>query len=301
MKNNPFAIPGRFYRGNLHTHSTNSDGLLPVQEVCQRYEDAGYDFIALTEHFHERYDFPLTDSRPFRNDNFTTLIAAELHQGKIAVGENWHILAVGLPVDFAKPTPGETALQISERAAATGAFIGIVHPSWYGLTIEDARSIPCAHAIETYNHGSEVEAERGDSWGFYDQLLNEGWRLSGFATDDSHSVVHDMGGGWVNVRANSLDPEAIVQSLKAGHYYSSQGPEIHDLQIADGQLKVKCSAASNISLQGRGRLSVYVAGEGLTKASFETEIFEPAYVRVTVRDANGKKAWSNPVWFSDLV
>jgi hypothetical protein len=298
MKNNPFAMPGQFYRGNLHSHSTNSDGLLSAQEVCQRYQGAGYDFISLSEHFLEIYGYPVSDTRPFRSDSFTTLIAAELHQGKIAVGENWHILAVGLPVDFARPTPGETARQIAERAAATGAFIGIVHPAWYGLTIEDARSIPCAHAVETYNHGSEVETERGDSWAFYDQLLNEGWRLSGFATDDSHSIEHDWLGGWVNVRAKSLDPEAILESLKAGHYYSSQGPEIHDLQVAGGILKVTCSAAANISLQGRGRLSRYVAGEDLTEASFETELFEEAWVRVTVRDAMGKKAWSNPVWFN---
>ena len=129
MKNLPFGQPGRFYRGNLHTHSTNSDGVLEASEVCRRYKDAGYDFISLSEHFIERYNYPISDTRAYRDDDFTTLIAAELHQGKTLIGEPWHILAVGIPLDFAIPGPDEDAAQIAQRAAAAGAFIGIVHPS----------------------------------------------------------------------------------------------------------------------------------------------------------------------------
>jgi len=297
MKNLPFGQPGRFYRGNLHTHSTNSDGLLEVEEVCRRYRDAGYDFISLSEHFVDHFDFPISDTRAHRNENFTTLIAAELHQGKTSVDETWHILAVGLPVDFARPEEGEDAVQIADRAAKAGAFIGIVHPSWYGLTVEDAKTITSAHAVEVYNHGSEVEVERGVDWPFCDQLLNGGWRLNGFATDDAHHITHDAFGGWINVHADSLDPDALCDSMKAGRYYSSQGPEIHDIRIGDGELQVECSPASNISLQGRGSRSKFVSGDRLEKATFPTERFEDAYARVTVRDDQGRKAWSNPIWF----
>jgi hypothetical protein len=297
VKNLPFSGPGQFYRGNLHSHSTNSDGKLSVQEVCQRYREAGYDFVALTEHFMARFDFPVSDTRSCRSEDFTTLIAAELHQGKIQVGEPWHILAVGIPLDFARPSAGEDARQIAQRAADAGAFIGLVHPSWYGLTIEDARLIDCAHAVEVYNHGSEIEVERGEDWNFCDQLLNEGRRLSGFATDDAHTLGHDAFGGWVQVRAEALEPEALLQSLKAGRYYSSQGPEIYDISLEDGEIRVACSVAVAISLQGRGAKSDYVLGEALKSATFPTKKFEDAWVRVTVRDKDGKKAWSNPVWF----
>jgi len=297
MKNLPFGQPGRFYRGNLHTHSTNSDGLLEVEEVCQRYRDAGYDFISLSEHFADHFDFPISDTRAHRSEDFTTLIAAELHQGKTSLDETWHILAVGLPVDFARPKEGENAAQIAERAAKAGAFIGIVHPSWYGLTVEDAKTITSAHAVEVYNHGSEMEVERGEDWPFCDLLLNDGWRLNGFATDDAHHVTHDAFGGWINVHADSLDPDALCESMKAGRYYSSQGPEIHNIRIGDGELQIECSPASNISLQGRGSRSKFVSGDRLEKAAFPTERFEDAYVRVTVRDDQGRKAWSNPIWF----
>lgn len=297
MKNLPFGRPGNFYRGNLHTHSTNSDGLLEPGEVCRRYREAGYDFIALTEHFMDHFDFPLTDTRPYRGDGFTTLISAELHQGKIIVGETWHILAVGLPLDFARPEPDESAVAIAERAAATGAFIGIVHPSWYGLTIEDAKTIHCAHGVEIYNHGSHVEVHRGEDWPFCDQLLNEGWRLSGFATDDAHTLSHDAFGGWVHVLAEDNDPDALLQSLKAGHYYSSQGPEIHDISIDDGEVHIACSPASLISLQGRGSRGKYISGNNMAKASFPTDTFKESYFRVTVCNQQGQRAWSNPIWF----
>src|SRR5918995_4095171 len=60
----PFDKPGRFYRGNIHAHSTNSDGTLPPQELASLYREAGYDFLAITDHYRQRYGFPVTDTCP---------------------------------------------------------------------------------------------------------------------------------------------------------------------------------------------------------------------------------------------
>ncbi len=51
MNNLPFSFPGRFYKGNLHTHCTCSDGDYPVDEVVQRYREYGYDFLAMSDLF----------------------------------------------------------------------------------------------------------------------------------------------------------------------------------------------------------------------------------------------------------
>ena len=47
---NPFALQGHWFKGNLHTHSTASDGLLTPEEVIDWYRSRGYHFLALTDH-----------------------------------------------------------------------------------------------------------------------------------------------------------------------------------------------------------------------------------------------------------
>ena len=156
-----FTAPGRFYRGNLHTHSTRSDGILAPEEVCRRYRAEGYDFLALTDHFIGTYSYPMVDTRDFRTGDFTTIIGAELHTGAMQNGELWHILAVGLPFDFEPPLApsfspvagAESGADLARRARDAGAFVAVAHPQWSGLTLADARTIEAAHAVEIYNHG----------------------------------------------------------------------------------------------------------------------------------------------------
>ena len=131
----------------------------------------------------------MTDTRALRRDDFTTLIGAELHVSKTLTDELWHVLAIGLPTDFAAPSEGEDIVSLTRRAADAGAFIGIVHPEWYGLTPEDARVIDRAHAVEIYNHGSHVDNDRGYGWGLCDILLNQGRGLTGCAPADAHDLT----------------------------------------------------------------------------------------------------------------
>ena len=51
MHSLPFDKPGRFWRGNLHLHSTNSDGRRSPEETLAGYRERGYDFVSLTDHF----------------------------------------------------------------------------------------------------------------------------------------------------------------------------------------------------------------------------------------------------------
>ena len=149
MRNLPFDKPGRFWRGNLHTHSTLSDGAQTPEAICAAYREAGYDFLSLTDHFMEKYAYPIADTLAYRTDNFTTILGAELHAGQIGNGTIWHILAVGLPADFAIPSAGESGPQIAQRAMAAGAFVAAAHPSWYALTEADVLSLGPVHGTST--------------------------------------------------------------------------------------------------------------------------------------------------------
>ena len=116
MRSLPFETSVQWYRGNLHTHSTRSDGRKTPSQVCAYYRRRGYSFISLTDHFLEVYDWPVTDTQSFRTDEFTTVLGAELHALKTSLGNLWHLLAVGLPLDFAPTKPRESGLKLAAPA-----------------------------------------------------------------------------------------------------------------------------------------------------------------------------------------
>jgi hypothetical protein len=265
--------------------------------VCALYREAGYDFLALTDHFLPKYGFPITDTRPFRTNSFTTLLGAEVHAPATELGDLWHILSVGLPLDFAPTAADESGPALAARCVEAGAFVAIAHPAWYGLTVADADSIPGAHAVEVYNHTSAVRTDRGDGWGLMDALLARGRRLAACANDDAHFSCNDYFGGWMMVKAESLDPECLLAALKAGHAYPTQGPEIHAIEVGASDVRVECSPAASVMLLGRGSASTVAFGPELREARLPLDpIRKGGYGRIVVADATGKRAWSNPFW-----
>ena len=299
-----FTTPGQFWRGNLHTHSNLSDGVLDPAEVCRRYKAEGYDFIALTDHFIGSYDYPIADTIAFRKDGFTTLLGAELHSGAMQNGELWHILAVGLPFDFARPNAPrfqpvadqETGPELAQRARDAGAFVAIAHPQWSGMTLEDARSITAAHAVEIYNHGCAMGCDRADGAHTADLMLSMGHDLTLIATDDAHFSEPDHFGGWVMVKAERNEPDALLQALKQGDFYSTQGPELRGIKVHDDKIIVQSSAAVSVIVQGHGSAATAVHGQSMTQTEVSLARFKDSpWIRVTVLDRAGKRAWSNPI------
>lgn len=300
-----FTAPGRFHRGNLHCHSTESDGVYSPQEVCRRYQAEGYDFIALTDHFIGKFDYPITDTKHCRNADFTTILGAELHTGAMENGNLWHLLGIGLPPDFAPPNaPGfksvagsEPAASIAQRARDAGAFVILAHPHWSLMSEADARSVTAAHAVEVYNYGCVVDNDRGEGFLIFEHLLNQGRRLNLIAADDAHFNTPDHFGGWVMVKATENSPEALLAALKAGAYYSSTGPEIHDIRLTSDGIEVDCSAVVTIVVQGNSTSTVTLHGQSMTGKTLSLErLKDSPWVRVTIIDRAGKRAWSNPIW-----
>lgn len=291
-----FSTPGRFFRGNLHGHSTRSDGALDPGEVCARYRREGYDFVTLSDHFIERFGFPVTDTRAMRADGFTTVLGAEVHSGETSRGIVWHILAVGLPLDFAPTRPDETGPELARRCAEAGAFVAVAHPHWYNLTEADALQIDVAHAVEVYNHTCQVNADRGYGDDLWDALLHAGRAVGGIAVDDSHWKEDDAFGGWVMVKAQENAPEALLAALKAGCFYASQGPVIEDVRREGDEIVVRSTPIVRASLQGPGALSTMARGVSMTQARLDVKAAAGGWRRLTVTDAAGRCAWTNPLF-----
>jgi predicted metal-dependent phosphoesterase TrpH len=295
-----FTASGRFWKGNIRTHSTASDGVRSPEAVCATYREAGYDFLALTDHFMAKYGFPIVDTRPFRTGGFTTILGAELHAPATSLGETWHILGVGLPADFAPLQPGETGAALAARAIAAGAFVAIPHPGWYALTAEDAATLPGAHAVEVYNHTSQLRTERGDGVYLADQLLAGGRRIGLIAVDDAHFACMDAFGGWMMVKAEANEPEALLEALKAGRYDATQGPLIHQITWDVDEVKVTCTAAASVMVLGRGSRAVQSVAAGQTRVRLPFAALKAVgFARIVVADSACRRAWSNPVFFEN--
>jgi hypothetical protein len=298
----PFDQPGKFWRGNLHTHSTVSDGTQTPEEVCRLYQDAGYDFLSLTEHWMEMYGRPILDTRKWRTDDFTTLIGAELHGPQTEMGNVWHLVANGLPLDF-QAEPDSTGPALAQMAMDAGAFVAVAHPQWYTLTETDIQSLASFDAIEVFNGVAVDHNDRPESWHIADIFLSRGLRTNITAADDFHGFSNswDFERGWVWVKSEELSPQALLASLKAGRYYSSTGPMIHEVTLsAAGKVTVSCSPAERVLVSGKGPAVVAAGGRGLREVEIDLAKFDSPYARVTVRDAYGRHAWTNPFWFDEL-
>lgn len=306
MKLPPFGLGHSIYRGNLHGHSTHSDGVLSAQAVVETYADLGYDFTCLSDHLWIDDKFAATsvcDGRALDRKGFITLPSAELHcYGKTYDQDGvWHIVANGLPLDFACPDANETAPDLIARAQAAGAYVSLAHPEWYTMTTDEAMQVAAADAVEIYNHSCVVTSARGSGIAIADYLLNEGKKISFTATDDSHFELPDWGGGWVMVAAAELSQNALVAALKAGHHYASTGADFTDLQIEDGVLTVSSSPVENVVISGAGHMAMAETGKNMTVTQFDLSKFRSDWFRITLRDAAGKMAWSNPYYKSDLT
>ena len=306
MKLAPFGLGYSLYRGNLHGHSTHSDGLLSPEAVIKKYADLGYDFTCLSDHLWIDDRFAATnvfDGHALDRKGFITLHSAELHCfGKTYDQDGlWHIVANGLPLDFACPDAQETAPQLIARAQAAGAYVSLAHPEWYTMTMDEAMAVASADAVEIYNHSCVLSAARGSGIAIADYLLNEGKQISFTATDDSHFELPDFGGGWVMVAAAELSQNALVTALKAGHHYASTGADFTDLQIEDGVLTVTSSPVENVVISGAGHMAMTETGKAMTVTQFDLAKFRSDWFRITLRDAAGKMAWSNPYPVSDVT
>ena len=298
---------GSFFRGNLHCHSNRSDGLLEPEGVLGAYRDAGYDFVCLSDHFEEEHGWRITDTRKLRDEGFTTIIGAELSSAPWDDRHAYWVTAAGLPVDFEAPPPDDRAEAI-RRAWALGAFVIMLHPGLNNLPLaatDGLAALDAVHAVEVYNHNAAMAATPDGAHGAYmlDGLLEKGRRVLVNAGDDAHfGHPLDRFGGWVEVHCERLDQEALLDSLKAGRYYSTQGPSLRELLVDGDRLYVETSDAYAITLTGGGdrwqsaEEHTSKNGEPISGAEFYLAPFRGSYCRVTVVDSVGRRAWSNPLW-----
>lgn len=293
MFDNPFRAPGRWYRANLHAHTTNSDGDLSPEECVECYRRLGYHILAITDHWY------VSVPRARRND-FLVVPGAELDGGRSAQGTGLHIVGLNLRMRGAVAhVARRTAQQMVDLIRADGGEALIAHPYWSGLMAPDMARLRGCFAVEVYNTGCDLEILRGFSMTHWDDLLSLGHYLGAVAVDDGHHHAVDHGLGWTMVRATSLTTRAVMAALRRGRYYCSTGPEIKGLQVANGRVRVLTSRVKSIALVSSPHVGARRrAPKGKTITRADLPIPDPRharYCRVEITDQQGGTAWSNPI------
>lgn len=279
---NPFAVKGSWYKGNLHTHTTNSDGQFSPEEICRIYGKAGYDFLCITDHN------KLTKVK--EPGNLTLLQGAEMNTGYT------HIVAVDLKEEF--NPEGMSVQQIIDAVNLQGALSIIAHPYWSALTVNDLLALRGYAGIEIYNHLCHNLLGKGYSTVHFDGLLQAGRKTPGFAADDAHSE-RDLSAGFVMVKAPSGEKDDILSSIKKECFYSSTGVMIKDLRIDEDSKTVKIRFSPAVTVDFIAHNS---AGKRFSAVTDELEYAEyeikgnEKYLRIEITDKNNRKAWINPVF-----
>ena len=302
----------RWYKGNLHTHTLNSDGDSTPHEVTTWYREHGYNFLVLSDHNH------LTD--------VTGLNALHGAKGRflLITGEEVtdsfrkkpiHMNAYQ-PERLVEPQHGDSVAatiqnNVNEIRRAKG-IPSLNHPNFHwAITIQDMLAVKGLGLFEVYNGHPMVN--NGGGGGFasldemWDALLSAGQKLFGIAVDDAHTFkkfgkeYSNPGHGWVHVRAEALTADAILAAIEAGDFYASTGVTIRDIQASKSEYRVEVEPAAN----WEEKVTTYFIGDGgkvLAKTFDKVATYKitgnEKYVRARVESSGGAKAWTQPVFLN---
>lgn len=291
QQENPFEIDGQWYKANLHCHSTMSDGDTPPAGRVEQYRDKGYDILALTDHM------TTNDVSVFNGDSILVISGMEDHPDCPYDGNIYHLVYLNVPHGFTTDADADANERIKAVRAIGGEVI-VAHPYWCGHNINHINAVSGNIALEVYN-ATCSKIGKAISSVIWDDLLDAGRVLGGIAVDDVHKG-RDIFMGWTMIKASELTIDAVMESLRRGLYYATQGPIIEDFRIEDGQVLLRCSEVVEIHLvskRAQGH-SVYAEkGQTIRSASREvTDIL--GYIRAEIVDAAGLRAWSNPLILS---
>ena len=335
-----FLLPknGKFYKANLHCHTTCSDGKLTPAEVKEAYRAHGYSAVAFTDHYlilpHTElcdknfvalhgYELEIhADTEPVSQSKKThlTLIARRpdnllqiaYHREKYVKGNMRKMRATAVfdknAPDYERVHSPEGVSDIMQTAKENGYFVIYNHPTWSLDDYSDYAAYDGMHAMEIYNYSSLNAGFEEINGRVYDDILRGGNRIFCVGADDNHnakpldSKYSDSFGAFTVIKAPQLSYTALTDALFRGDFYASTGPSIKELYCEDGRAYIRTSAAERIIMHCGCRRTYVAIREDksrLTAANFAIPE-DAVYIRFTVMDKYGKRADSN-AYFLDSI
>ncbi|MBN2289866.1 MAG: CehA/McbA family metallohydrolase [Candidatus Glassbacteria bacterium] len=303
----------RWYKGNTHTHTVNSDGDSSPDVVARWYKEHGYNFLVVTDH-----NF-VTDVQGLNavfaaEDRFLVLSGEEVtdsYEGPEGGYAAIHLNAIE-PDHVIPPAGGASVVETTQADVdamnAAGALVHLNHPNFHwSYSAGQMAAVKNYHLFEVANFHPAVNNAGGGGYpcteALWDSLLTRGIRMYGVASDDAHHFKEsgpeyaNPGRGWVMVRCAALTAEEIVSALDRGDFYSSSGVVLEEIRFDGKSLTVRMKEERNlkytVSFIGKGGKTLAVAYDN--PAVYVVKGDE-GYVRARVVDSNGRTAWVQPVW-----
>lgn len=287
---NPFEAEGEWLKGNLHTHTTLSDGRLSPQDRVAAYAARGYDFLALTDHD------CLADIESIEAPGILLIRGIELVCDNPLGGPSYHVVGLDLPATFQPPRTRHIQTVVDGFNDAGGKAI-LAHPYWCGQCIKDLEVVADYLGVEVFNTTCLRGIGKGTSAVQWDDLLTQGKRVLGFAVDDAHHETKDVFQGWVMARCAERSKAAVMEALVRGRFYSTCGPTLEALRLDGDRLLARTSPVAHISFICDGARGGHVFredGAPVTEGEFRLSGAE-RFVRVECTDQAGRTAWGNPI------
>ena len=292
-------------KGGLHCHTTRSDGRGTPEEVERLHARHGYDFLALTDHnFYNYADYaPETGLLIIPGMEIDAEIDSDL-------GMCFHSVCIGPAREkgngFAQDqrpehphvkTWQEFQTRLDQVHAAKNLTL-YCHPDWSRTPARSFENLQGNFAMEIWNTASVMDNDMDKDAYTWDEVLLDGHKIFGAATDDGHAMDQHCGGYvMVNVEKHLDD---VLRALSQGAFYSSTGPEIYDFYIDGDRAVVECSPCRFVSFINGTRPNPLVRTPGglVTRAEIKLPD-ETRYLRATMVDAEGHRAWTNPIFLDE--
>jgi len=271
------AITGDWYRGDLHAHSTHSDGDSPVDVVIRVAAERGLDFFELTDH-----DTSMNGTTPhwedpsYASDQLVLLYAVEW------TSKRGHANVISAaPYDYApfwSANRSEDAAAAIDAARTQGVLFSINHPvrSWfvwsYGFDELVDNPGDTTVLIEVWNGPFRAPtSNRRAVRGLWDGLHAEGARVVGVGGSDSHQIegfqrkFNLVGAPTTWVFAAEPTGPAILAGIRAGHVSLSVSPDAGRLDFladSDGDGSFESMSGDTIPYGRRTLFAVRVSAPG---------------------------------------
>lgn len=289
---NSFEQAGNWYKANLHTHTTASDGSRPAAERAEQYRRAGYDILAITDHR------TTSDVAGWSDEEMLVVGGMEYHPPCPTNDNMFHIVALNVPHGFGFDDPDDANRCIGEVQAGGGESV-LAHPYWTGHVLKDFRYLENLAAVEIYNSTCDRHGRAGseNEWA---HCLDRGYVLPVVGVDDTHADI-DAFQCWTWFKMPSLSAANLLEALRGGTCYVSCGPKIHDFRVAEGKVSLRCSPAAKIYFSGGPCVmgARRLAEKGKSIRGFSIGVPAWPHVRAVVVDAAGREAWTQPIFLSD--